>query len=75
MKYRIVEFPNEKERFFVETGQVVEEKIWWIFYRKNIVWEKDTNADGAPISHLTYDKAIKRVKEIKRMQPVIHQIK
>jgi len=77
MYYRIVEFTNKinDKSYFVETGQKVREKWFSIFSKTKTVWSPDMNEKGEAIEYKEFSEALKRVNQLKEMQPVYHVIK
>lgn len=68
MKYRIVEFKisNEKgDKFFIETGEIY---FTYFFFFHKINWTVESGHD-------TFSKALSRVKELKKAQPIYHEVK
>ena len=76
MKYRIIEFKAgiNDERFFVETGKKVFEKVVGFIYLPKTIWDKDLIENNVK-GYKTYSEAIKRIEEIKQAQPIIHNIR
>jgi len=71
MKYRITEFKvpaSDGSKFFVETGTIYSEKYWAFIYIKKISW---TVVQGFE----TMELALLKVDEIKKAQPIYHEIR
>lgn len=74
MRYRVIEINSEESEFFVQTGIVHKERIWWGFYKKVISWDF-LRKDDEPIKYNSFHEAILAINELKKREPIYHNIK
>lgn len=76
MKYRIIEInpDNEAMEFFIQTGVVHKERVWW-FINKNVVSWEFLKDDDVAIKYSSMREAIQAVNELKKREPIYHNIK